>query len=105
MFTVQTFTTRLDANHPHGGIGYEVIESTNRVAAAPHARDNGIWELASHFAQLQLDLSTDDALEVTYDGWERMRPNGGADEIVRGGEVRDPVPEGFVDRIFEGARA
>jgi len=51
---------------------------------------------------LGLDLLSDDSLEISDDGGERVRTDGGTDAVVGGGEIDDPVSHGFVDGVLEG---
>ena len=37
--------------------------------------------------------------------WDRVRAEHAAEHVVRGADVGDPVAHGFVDGIFESARA
>ena len=49
-------------------------------------------------------LLADDLLEVAHHLGERVRARDRAEDVVRGGDVRDPVAHGLVDRVLQGAR-
>ena len=55
------------------------------------------------FGDLSPCLSTNDALELTYDSWVRMGPCGGAKEIKGGVDISYPVTKSLVDSVLEGA--
>ncbi len=44
----------------------------------------------------------DDALEIAHHHRIRMRAVGGAENVMRGADVRDPVAHGFVDGFLQG---
>lgn len=55
----------------------------------------------AHQRYLVTRFAANDGLEVADDRRKRVRPDGGADEIVRRADVRDPIPHGFVDGILQ----
>jgi hypothetical protein len=72
------------------------LNSPNSVRTTTNASDNRIRKLPNRLLHLRLDLGTDDRLEVTNDGRERCGTDGGSDEVVRCGEVGDPVAHRLV---------
>ena len=54
---------------------------------------------------LRAGFAADDAMEVADHGGVGVRAEDAAEEVVGGADVGDPVAHGFVDGVFEGARA
>ena len=50
-------------------------------------------------------FAADDGLKIADHRRIRMRAENGAEKIVRGADVGDPVAHGFVDGVFQGAAA
>ena len=71
------------------------------VGAAADAGDGHVRQAPLHGEQLRGGLVADDALEVAHQRRVRMRPDRGAEHVVGGGHVRDPVAHRLVDRVLE----
>src|SRR5258708_18915846 len=54
---------------------------------------------------LLASFAADDGLKIADHCWIRMRAEDGAEKIMRGADVGDPVAHGFVDGVFERAAA
>ena len=54
---------------------------------------------------LRAGLFADNGLEVSHDSGERVRADGGSDQVMGVHDVGDPVSHGFVDRVFQRAAA
>ncbi|RUS13750.1 hypothetical protein BC937DRAFT_94835 [Endogone sp. FLAS-F59071] len=102
---INTVPTGLHADNTHGLVFNKRVEHTDGVASATDACHDHVGQLTRLFEQLSLTLFADHALEVTHNEREGVRPDGGADKIVGGSDVGDPVAHGLVDGILEGARA
>ena len=64
-----------------------------------------VGSLRFGFQNLLARLFADDAVEVAHHRGIRMRAEDAAEQVMRGADVGDPVAHGFVDGVFEGARA
>src|SRR5690625_7187996 len=62
-------------------------------------------ELAKLVQTLLPGFITDDALQITDHRRKRVRPGGCTKNIVGGLDVRDPVAQRLIDRVFQCARA
>ena len=102
---VHAVAAGLEADQPHALVGDEGGEDADRVGAAADARQDGVGQPALALEQLLARLVADDPLEVADHGRERVRAGDGAEDVVRRLDVGDPVAEGLVDRVLEGARA
>mmetsp|Transcript_54891 Transcript_54891/g.122780 ORF Transcript_54891/g.122780 Transcript_54891/m.122780 type:complete len:325 (-) Transcript_54891:337-1311(-) len=91
-------------------------EHPNRVRATTHAShhrvgqpartvvERGVAELAGGLVEhLRTRLVTNHRLQVANDVGERVGPDSGTDDVVCGTNVGNPVAEGLVDGILEGA--
>src|SRR5258708_36868251 len=54
---------------------------------------------------LLASFAADDGLKIADHCWIRMRAEDGAEKIMRGAEVGEPVAHGFIDGVFERAAA
>ena len=50
-------------------------------------------------------FAADDGLKIADHRRIRMRAENGAEKIVRGADVGDPIAHGFVDGVFQGSAA
>src|SRR5262249_12417109 len=91
----------LDAHDANARVAYERPEQADRVRASAHAGDDEIGQAAGRLPGLGARLLADDAMEVTHHHRIRVRAHRGAEQVVRGPDVRDPVPERFVDGVLE----
>src|SRR5262249_46069252 len=96
---------RFHSDEFHRGMLDERVEHARRVAAAADARHNGIWQAADALAGLLDGFAPDDRLKVAHDAREGMRPDRGAEDIVRRFDGAHPVAHGVVDGIAQRARA
>src|SRR5665811_2134067 len=75
------------------------------VGGGSNAGAHSIRQTPDEVKHLGPRLDTDDALEVTHHLGERVRAGDGADHIVGGLDVGDPVAHRLVDRVLEGRAA
>jgi hypothetical protein len=78
----QTLATSLDTDQANALVLNEVVESADGIATTANTGNDSIGKLATKLLHLLLDLRTDDFLEVSDDGGERMRPNRRTDQVV-----------------------
>ena len=64
-----------------------------------------VGKLAFGFPNLRPRLPSDDAMKIAHHGRIRMRSQHAAQQIMRGADIGDPVAHGFIDGVFQGARA
>ncbi len=103
--TVETQARRLDSDHAHVGILDEGIEEPDRVGAAVDAGDHDIGQApscSSIWRRASLPITD---LKIAHDHRIRMRPGGGADQIVGISYSCDPVAQGLVERVLEALAA
>ena len=91
----------LAADQRDGLVRDERVEDAHRVAAAADAGDHRVGQPADEVEHLLPRLDADDALEVADHHRERVRPDHGADDVVRRLDVGDPVAERLVGRVLE----
>ncbi len=77
------------------------MEGPDSVASPADARHDEIGETTEGLPRLGADFATDHALEITYDRGIRVGSDGGAQEIVRGPYVRDPISKSFIDGVSQ----
>ena len=49
---------------------------------------------------LRAGFAADAGMKIADHCWIGMRTKNGAEKIVRGADIGDPVPHGFVDGVF-----
>ena len=94
--------------HPHqshAGVADEFVESANGVAAPAHAGDHRIGQPAGVGYQLRPRFPPDDGLEIPHQHRIGMGPHRAADQVMGRLHIGDPVADGFVDGVFQSARA
>ena len=96
---------RLDADEPGIGLADEAAQQADGVRAAADAGDGDVRQPALDRAHLLGRLVADDALQVADDGREGMRADGRAEDVVRAGDVGDPVAHRLVDGVLQRGRA
>lgn len=69
---INTVTTRLDTDKSDTFIPDEIVESSDSVTSTSDTCNDGIWQFTLFLDKLGFDLSTDDSLEITDDGRERV---------------------------------
>ena len=94
----------LEAVDLHAVVVEEGGEEADRVGAAAHARRDGVRQHAVLLEALGARLVADAAAEVADHRRERVRPGRGAEEIGGVVDAGDPVAQGLVDGVLEGAR-
>ena len=95
----------LEADQAHVGVVEERVEDADRVRAAADARRDDVGQATDQVEHLLARLHADDALQVPDHPGERVRPGDGAEHVVGGLDVGDPVAQGLVDRVLERARS
>src|SRR5207245_3639445 len=87
--------SRLDADQLHLLIVEKGGEDADRIGAATHARDDGVWQPPSTLQYLGARLAADDGLEVAHQTRKGIRPDDRADDVVGRGDIGDPVAQRF----------
>ena len=95
---------RLDADQLDALIGEERREDPDRVRAAADARDHPRRQPPDPLEELRARLVADRALQLAHDRRVRRRTHGAADDVVRRGDVLDPVADRRRGRLLERAR-
>lgn len=78
-------------------------EEADGVGTAPHRGDEGVGQAAEKLQALPLHLLPDDALEVPDHHGVGVGAHHGAQDVEGGAHVRDPVADGLVGGVLEGA--
>src|SRR5438093_621965 len=78
-----------------------LVEESDRIRSAADAGHGGIRQPSSALAELSERLAPDDRLKVAHHHRIRMRAQDGAEDVVRGANVGDPIANRFVDRILQ----
>lgn len=102
---INTVSTSLDTDQSHAWVLDEIVERSDSVTSTSNTGDNRIGQFAGPFGELRLDLAADDSLEVSDNGGEGVRANGGSDEVVRGVETSDPFSHSLVDSVLQRLRS
>src|SRR5215472_13451292 len=95
----------LTADEPYILVRNERVEQPDRVRPSSDTRDRRIRQPAGSLEDLTAGLHADDALEIANHCREGMGASDRAEDIVRGLDVGDPVPERLVDGVLERAGA
>ena len=77
------------------------MEGTDGVATPSDARDHQLRQPAPERTGLTSKLSTDHTLKIADQGGERVRSDRRPEDIMRRSDVRDPIPQRFVDGVLE----
>ena len=85
----------------HGGLADEPRQQADGVRAAADAGEREVRQPALDGPQLGRRLVADPPLEVPDDRRVRVRAHRGAQDVVRGLDVRDPVAHRLVDGVLE----
>jgi hypothetical protein len=96
-----TITTGFDTDQPNILLLDKVVERSDSVTSTSDTGDDGVRKLADLLGHLLLDLPSDDSLEITDDGGERVRTDGGSDTVVGRLQVGHPFAHGLVDGVLE----
>ncbi|RUS24169.1 hypothetical protein BC938DRAFT_474008 [Jimgerdemannia flammicorona] len=102
---INPIPTSLHTHDANGLVLDERVEHADRVTTTADASHNHVRQLARLLQQLLLALFANHALEIAHNKRERVRSDRGADEVVCGRDVRDPVTHGLIDCILKGAGA
>src|SRR5262249_45129943 len=94
----------LDAHEPDVGIVDEAREEADRVRAAADARDRDLGQSPLGLENLLPGLPADHRLELAHQLGVRMRPDAGAEEVVRRLDVREPVADRLARRLAQRLR-
>ncbi len=78
------------------------MEDADGVGTATDAGGDRIGQPTGERLHLGASLQTDDALQIAHHHRERMRTRRGAEAIVGGVSIGDPVAQRLIDRILEG---
>src|SRR5207244_1741469 len=98
-------STGFDTVQVHIRVIEECMEYADRVASPANTGNHTPWQLAFLLQDLSTGLSADDALEVANHGRVWMGADYGPQKVVGAFDVGDPVPQRFVDGVFECLRA
>ena len=90
-----------DADHFYVGVSQESVEKTDRVRAAADAGVEMRWEALFGGENLFAGFTADDGLKIADHRRVRMRAENGAEKIVCGANVGDPIAHRFVDGVLE----
>src|SRR6266849_538987 len=94
-----------DADHFHVGVAQKLIKEADGIRTAADAGEKMRRQALFGGENLLARFAADDGLKIADHRWIRMRAENGAEEIVRGADVGDPVAHGFVDGVLERAAA
>jgi len=75
-------------------------EDAHGVGSSPHARDDGTGQTTVLLEQLRARLAPDHGLEVADESRERVGPDDGANDVMGGRDVRDPVAQRLVGGVL-----
>ena len=92
-------TCRLVSVETDVGIIEEVVEDADGVGATADAGDDCVGQ-PTPIQALLARLPADDPVELADHLGERCRPGDGAEQVVRRGDVGDPVAHRLVDRVL-----
>src|SRR5690606_3092376 len=101
----QAIAGRLDADEADVRLIDIGMENAHGIGAAPHRRNDVIWLAAGVLGHLLQAFVTDDRLEVTHHHGIGMWAGYGTNDVEGSLYIGDPVAHGFVQGIFERARA
>ena len=102
---LEPLARRLDPDQLDLGVGDEGREDADRVGAAADAGDHPRGQLALGRQRLLARLVADHPLQVADQRREGRRADRGADHVVGGLDVGDPVADRRADRLLQGAGA
>ncbi len=105
LFGEDPLAAGFDADHADGGVLEEGVEEADGVGAAADAGDEEVWEALFAFEDLAAGLVADHPLEVTDHDGVGVGAIGGAEDVVSGADMGDPVAHGLVDGFLEGLLA
>ena len=97
--------TRFDADHLYVGIAEEIVKEADGIRAAADAGEKMRGQALFGGEDLFAGFAADDHLKIADHRGIGMRAENGAEEIVRGADVGDPIAHGLVDGVLERAAA
>jgi hypothetical protein len=74
--SVNTVTSRLDTDQPDTRVLDKVVERSNGITSSSNTSHDRVWQFTDPFSELRLDFTTNDSLEISDNGWERVGTNG-----------------------------
>jgi hypothetical protein len=80
-------------------------EDPDRVGSAAHTGDHGPRQPSDPLQELLPRLAADHRLEVAHHAGIGIGTDHGADDVVRGGHVGDPVAQRLIGRVLQRAGA
>jgi len=100
---VDSVPRRLHADQSHLPVFQKLVEQPDGVAASIDAGHAKIRQASLLVEDLTFRLPADHPLEIPHDRGVGMGSHGGAEDVVGALQIRDPITEGLVDGVFEGA--
>src|SRR5271168_5248555 len=94
-----------DADHANRGIAEKCVEQADGVRATTDAGEKSGGEETLGGEDLLARLAADYGLKIADHLRVRVSAEDGAEQVVRGADVGDPIAHGFVDGVFERAAA
>src|SRR5437870_1801116 len=98
-------STGFDTVQVHVRVIEECVEYADRVASPANTSNHTPGQLTFLLQDLSTGLSADHALEVADHGRVGVWAHYGPEKVVGVFDVGDPVPQRFVDGVFEGLGA
>ncbi|KAI9910501.1 hypothetical protein PsorP6_010249 [Peronosclerospora sorghi] len=92
---------RVDTVDGHPCLLHKRVKYANGFSPAAYTGDNRIGQSSPLVVQLGFDFASNDALKAAHERRKRVRTNGRTNNVVRRLDVRDPVPNRFVQGILE----
>eukprot|EP00123_Amoebidium_parasiticum_P018300 comp24164_c0_seq1/m.44071 comp24164_c0_seq1/g.44071 ORF comp24164_c0_seq1/g.44071 comp24164_c0_seq1/m.44071 type:complete len:327 (+) comp24164_c0_seq1:222-1202(+) len=94
-------TTSLHAHQLHLLVVDERVEDAHGIAATAHTGNHIVRQFPGRLEHLLTGLLADDRLKVAHNHGEWIGPNHRPNQVVRGGDVCDPVAHGLVNGILQ----
>ena len=103
---LQTFAGGFHTNETRFLEGNVGIEDAHGVTATTHTGNDSIGlRTLVHGRHLGNALFTDHALEITHHHWIGVWTGHCSDDVERVFYIRNPIAQGFVQCVFQGAAA
>jgi len=100
-----TAAARFDADHLYVGIAEEIVKEADGIRTAANAGEKMRGQAFFGGEDLLAGFAADHGLKIADHRGIGMRAENGAEKIVRGAHVGDPVAHGLVDGVLERAAA
>src|SRR5256885_1027643 len=91
--------TGFDADHLYFGVAQESVEKADSIGAAAYAGEKMRGETLFGGENLLAGFAADDGLKIADHSGIRMGAEDGAEKIVSGANVGNPVAHGLVDGV------